>query len=175
MHVLVILPGNNVKNQKWGEAVAEYYGNQFDEAFLQIYDHWKTGEETMEFAKEIKKLADKIAGWPEGTSVTVFAKSSGALLALLAIKQGVFRPEKCVFFGIPFDLAAQTIFKDDWTPLQDFHIPTITFHNDEDPIANYSFTKKAIEEKGNTNIKLITTRGNDHGYFDFPLYDPYLS
>lgn len=174
MHTLIILPGNSVKNRKWGEAVAEHYSEQFDETFMLIYDHWETGEETMEFSKEVKKIEKQVNDWPNSTDITIIAKSSGALLALLAIKQGVVAPVRCVFFGIPFDLASQTVFKNNWSSLQDFSIPTIAFHNDDDPVADYTFTKKTIEEKGSNNIKLITTHGNDHGYFDFPLYDPYL-
>lgn len=174
MHILIILPGNSVKNRQWGEAVVEHYREQFDATFMLTYDHWETGEETMEFSKEVKKIEKQVKDWPNSTDITIIAKSSGALLALLAINQGVVVPAKCVFFGIPFDLASQTIFKNDRSPLQDFNIPTIAFHNDDDPVADYAFTKKIIEEKGSGNIKLITTHGNDHGYFDFPLYDPYL-
>ena len=174
MHALIILPGNSVRNKKWGEAVSEYYGRNFDLVYVQNYDHWQVEDGQMDFDKEIKKLKDKIEELHLGSNITIFAKSAGSILAILAITKGVILPARCVFFGIPFDWAFTDIFTNQ-NQLADFRVSTIAFHNDDDPVADYAFTKKTIEEKGSGNIKLITTHGNDHGYFDFPLYDPFLN
>jgi hypothetical protein len=89
MHTLIILSGNSVRNKKWGESVSDYYGRNFDLVYAQDYDHWQVEDGQMDFEKEIKKLKDKIEEMRVGSVITIFAKSSGALLSLLAIRQGV--------------------------------------------------------------------------------------
>jgi len=174
MKKLIILPGNSVKNKEWGKAVYEYYGKEFDTVYMQFYDHWENGQLAIDFEKEIKKLQKEISKNSKETSITIFAKSAGSILAIMATNKIKILPSKSIFFGMPLDWACKEVFDNDLTPLKNFNIPTIAFHNDKDPIASYEFTKDIIENKSNGNIKLVTTKGSDHGYFDFTFYDDFL-
>lgn len=170
MRHLIVLPGNSLKNKAWGELMLAEYRAQFDSAFMLEYDHWVSGEAAIDFGREEQKLRAHVAALPPLTEIVLFAKSAGSLLAFLAIHHGAMKPVSCVFFGIPFDLAATDICKDDWSPVDAFSIPAIAFHNAADPTANYEFTKTTLETHA-PNIMLITTHETDHWYGDTPTYD----
>ena len=169
MKKLIVLSGNSQRNQAWGEGVVEHFGPWFDAVYMQYYDHWEHGEQEMNIEAELAKL--KAAVNDDGVMYYVFAKSIGSLLSLLAIDQGYFKPEKCVFFGMPLELAAEGVFAGDWAPLRHFSIPTIAFHNDQDPIS-YEHTKSALAEHGSGSIELITREGDNHDYTEFAEFEP---
>jgi hypothetical protein len=102
--------------------------------------------------------------------VVVMAKSAGSLLTFVAVKEGVLNPIKCIFFGIPFDLAVKDLFKDDWSPVSSFTIPAIAFHNEADPTADYRYTAATLAQHA-PHITLITTNESDHWYGDIKTYD----
>ncbi len=173
MRHLIILSGNSRKNQRWGEAAAEHYQSKFDSCYLSEYDHWLSGEPNLDFAVEESKLKLHVQSLAAGTKITILAKSAGSLLTFLAIHHGAIRPQRCIFFGIPFDLAAEGIFKDRWAAVDDFSIEALAFHNVADPTAGYEFTR-SILERHTPGIKLIATHEMDHWYGDFATYDKYL-
>lgn len=168
MRHLVVLPGNSLRNRDWGIACANYFGPKFDSVYMQEYDHWQTGERDNDVERELTKLEAAVADLDD--EIYVLAKSIGSLLILLAVHRGFLKPEKCVFFGMPLELASKQLFKDDWSPLSTFSIPTIAYHNDEDPIS-YSFTSQALAEQGARSIRLITLKGDNHDYLDFKEYE----
>lgn len=170
MRHLIVLPGNSVKNKAWGELMLKHYSEQFDSVCMVSYDHWESGEANIHFAREEEKIKEYVSSLPSGSEVTVFAKSVGSLLAFLSISHGAIAPAHCVFFGIPFDMAADILFKDSWAPVDSFTVPAIAFHNVEDPTTSYSFTKNALMEHA-SHIKLITTHEADHWYGDVTTYD----
>ncbi len=173
MRHLVILPGNSPKNQAWGELMLEAYTSQFDSAYMLKYDHWVSGEANIDFVREEEKLRAHVAQLPLGVDVVLMAKSAGSLLAFLAIHHGALTPSRCVFFGIPFDLAADGLFKNEWSSVMSFAIPAIAFHNIEDPITSYEFTKSILETYA-PHITLITTHEADHWYGDTDTYKNFL-
>lgn len=170
---LIVLSGNSLKNKAWGEAVVEHYGSRFDSVFMLQYDHWESGESNINFWREVEKLRVHSATLAPDTKVVVFAKSAGSLLAMLAVAAGAIAPARCVFFGIPFDLAATDMFKDNWSAVDNFVIPAIAFHNEADPTTSHTFTKTTLENHA-PQIALITTQESDHWYGDFVTYDPYI-
>jgi len=174
MRHLIILSGNSLKNKAWGELVQSECGPQFDSVYLQQYEHWVSGEQNINFEVEQATLAAHVVTMPVDTEIILFAKSAGSLLAFLAIAAGVVTPSRCVFFGIPFDLAAVDLFKNDWTILNVFKIPAIAFHNQDDPTTSYEFTKTTIEKYA-PHIKLLTTNETDHWYGDFTTYSQHLN
>lgn len=171
MKTLLIFPGNSLRNREWLYAAGEYYVEKqwADEMYLHEYDHWQSEEPEIDMEAELEKLAAVVSLHEAGTQYLVFAKSIGSLLTLLAVQRGIIAPEKCVFFGMPLELASEALFKDDWTPLEMFQVPAIAFHNDEDPIS-YPFTKAALAEHA-PEIKLITRQGDNHNYTEFPEFD----
>ncbi len=169
MRHLIVLPGNSLKNKAWGELMLAEYATQFDSAFMLEYDHWESAEATINFTKEEEKLRAHVVTLPADTEVVLMAKSAGSLLAFLAIWHGAITPNYCVFFGIPFDLAADNLFKDDWSPVDSFAIKSIAFHNLADPTTSYEFTKSILAEHA-PRITLITTNEADHWYGDVNNY-----
>src|SRR5690606_26948299 len=161
MNKLIILPGNSVKNKAWGEAVAARFGGWFDEVYLQSYDHWESGEENIDFEVELAKLGAAAKAAAPETTFYIFAKSAGSLLALLAIQRGLVAPAQCVFFGMPLEWADRDVFRGDWSPLSDFRVPILAFHNEHDPVANYTFTKDALTAHVPESTQLVTAAGDN--------------
>ena len=167
---LIILPGNNVTNQTWGELVRDYYGPQFTSVHLVEYEHWAKEEPIIDFDVELVKLREREQSLFPGEQTVVMAKSAGALLAFVASAEGIIAPDACVFFGIPFAMAADDIFKDDWSAVSNLTVPGVAFHNRQDPTADYRYTQAVLAEH-TPQIELITTAGDDHWYGDFSHYD----
>jgi len=170
MQHLIVFPGNSLKNKAWGELILEHFSSQFDSAFMLSYDHWESGEANIDFAREEEKIRQHVDALPAGTEIILFAKSVGSLLAFLAIHHGALTPARCAFFGIPFDLASENIFKESWGPVDNFKIPAVALHNLEDPTTNYEFAKAALAAHA-PHIKLVTTGEADHWYGDVATYD----
>lgn len=139
---------------------------------MQSYDHWESGEPHINFKSEMTKLEQLVKGSSADTEWVVFAKSIGSILSFLSVDRGLLSPKQCVFFGIPFDLASEVVFKDDWLAVANFSVPSIAFHNLDDPTASHDFTERIITEHNPDYITLITTKGNTHDYLGFSEYEP---
>lgn len=175
MQHLLILPGNNVTNRTWGEVMLAHYGPQFGSARMASYEHWDTGEKTLDFDVELVKLRElQTAPLFDAAELVVMAKSAGALLAFVAAAEGVLAPTKAIFFGIPFDMAAEGIFHEDWSAVQNFIAPTLAFHNEADPTTGHSYTEATLRQYLPT-AQFVTTHGTDHWYGDTDVYDPYIT
>ena len=170
MRHLIILSGNSLKNKGWGELMLAEYGLRFDTAFMLDYDHWTSGESNINFTTEEAKLSAYVSTLPPYAEIVIFAKSAGSLLAFTAIAHGVLKPIKCVFFGIPFDMAADNLFKNNWGAVDTFTIPAIALHNTDDPTTSYEVTKQTLIEH-NPGITLIETGESDHWYGDIITYN----
>lgn len=170
MRHVIVLAGNSLKNKGWGELILAEYSLRFDSACMLEYDHWMSGESNINFAAEEAKLATYVSSLPPYAEIVLFAKSAGSLLAFTAIAHGVLTPIKCVFFGIPFDMAADNLFKDNWEAIDNFAIPAIAFHNTDDPTTKYEFTKDTLANH-NPAITLVTTDEADHWYGDIVTYN----
>lgn len=174
MRHLIVLPGNSLKNKAWGELMLRHYSSRFDSSFMLEYDHWASGEANIDFAKEEEKLRAHIAALPQGTEIILFAKSAGSLLAFLAIHHRAVAPSRVVFFGIPFDLAAEDLFAEDWSAVDSFLPPALAFHNTDDPTTSYVFTRETLAVHA-PHITRITTYEGDHWYGDTVTYDTHLA
>jgi hypothetical protein len=170
---LIVLPGNSLKNKAWGELMLETFGSRFDSVYMLAYDHWESGESLINFEREEAKLREHVTSLPPETQITLYAKSAGSLLAFLSIAHGVIHPARCAFFGIPFDLAAEGVCKDDWSIVDTFTIPAVAFHNVADPTTSYEYTKEILTTYA-PHIELITTHELDHWYGDIATYTPHL-
>ncbi|MCA9355330.1 hypothetical protein KC865_02155 [Candidatus Kaiserbacteria bacterium] len=168
MKKLLILPGNSKLNEIWGEACARFFHKDFAYIYLMRYEHWIT-EGPINIPLEIEKIANTVKDGEADDEWYVCAKSIGSIVTLLATKEKAIEPKKCIFFGMPLDIADEEAFNDDWSPLSDFSVPMLVFHNDEDPVASNEFTKTKLEEMGQ-NVKFIQLSGTDHTYRDFSSY-----
>lgn len=151
----------------------QHYGPQFDTATMQSYEHWDNDDPVIDFDVELVKLRERTSPLFADVELTIMAKSAGALLAFVAVAEGILKPAQCVFFGIPFDLAAEGIFKDDWSAVENFRIPAIAFHNQNDPTADYRFTMATLAQYA-PSVRFITTPEEDHWYGNTDLYDASL-
>lgn len=169
MKKLLVLAGGSQRNQVWGEACAEACRDEFDMTFFIHYDHWAEGEKNINFETELEKIAATVEGTGEESEWYIFAKSIGSILTLKAVGEKVIEPSKCVFFGMPLNLVADSMLEPDWKLLSDFSIPSIEFHNDSDPTADYAFTTEKLDEYAKS-IKIETLAGDNHDYLDFDSY-----
>lgn len=167
MKKLIVLPGGSPRNKAWADTCAEHFASWFDDVHVQYYDHWESGNYELDENVELPKLKKAV---DEEVETYVFAKSIGSILTLLAVKEGVIKPEKCVFFGMPLELVAGSFFKDDWSALSDFPVLAIAFHNDNDPIS-YDFTKQTLLDHAPAHLKFITKVGDNHNYTEFRDYE----
>lgn len=174
MRHLIILPGNSAKNAAWGELMRDHYAPYFDSASVHAYAHWATAGGTIDFAAEQAVLARQVAELPAGVTITIFAKSAGALLTFLAVDAGVVTPAFTTFFGIPFDLAAKQLFATTWQPVASFSLPAVAFHNVADPVASYDYTCAVLQAEAPL-IPVVTTHETDHWYGDTATYDRTLA
>lgn len=168
MKKLLVLPGNSPRNKDWGEGCVAAYGGWFDASEVLSYDHWRTGEKWIDIETELEKIKVLVATEPE-TEWYISAKSIGTLLALLVIHRKVIAPHRCIFFGMPLDGASENLFKDSWEPLASLRVPTLAFHNENDPTAGFEFTKQILGEH-NPTVEFVVLPGDNHDYLDFVEY-----
>jgi hypothetical protein len=170
MKNLLVLAGGSERNRAWGEACVLAYRDWFDMTFFPQYDHWATGEKNLDFPIELQKIKDTVVGAGAGTWY-VIAKSIGSVLATKAIANGLVAPERCVFFGMPLNLVADSVFAGDFSLLRSLTMPVFAYHNDQDPTANYEFTKATLATEA-PGVHLQTLVGDNHDYLDFATYEP---
>jgi hypothetical protein len=170
MKNLLVLAGGSPRNQAWGESCAEYFKAAYDFTHFVHYDHWGSGEPNLNIEAELKKIAEIVKGSGTGVEWYIFAKSIGSILALKAVERTIIAPEKCIFFGMPFSVVADSVLKNDWSLLTDFKVPAVAFHNDNDSTATYEYTKEQLATYAST-ITLETLSGTNHDYLDFASYD----
>lgn len=170
MKNLLVLAGGSERNRAWGEACAEAYRGWFDMTFFPHYNHWATGEKNLDFPTELQKIKDTVAGAGTGDWY-IIAKSIGSVLATKAIADGIITPTRCVFFGMPLNLVADSVFAGDFSPLKALTMPVLAYHNDQDPTANYEFTSATLATHA-PSVQVETLSGDNHDYLDFADYAP---
>lgn len=175
MRQLIVLPGNSPQNEAWGDVAVGHTHVWFEHVHAQAYDHWETSEQWIDMERELTKLGETVAAAPTDAEFVIFAKSVGSILTFEAVHRGIIAPVRCAFFGIPFDMAAERYFAADWSAVDTFSVPSVAFHNRNDPTADHDITGKTIEQHAAGVIMFVSTDGDDHAYFDFATYEPYLT
>jgi len=171
MKNLLVLAGGSERNRAWGEGCADAYCGWFDTTVFLQYDHWETGEKNLDFPLELQKIKHTVAGaGPEGEWY-VIAKSIGSVLATKASADGILTPVRCVFFGMPLNLVADSVFAGDFSPLRSLTMPVMAYHNDNDPTAHHDFTATTLATYA-PSVLVRTLSGNNHDYLDFATYAP---
>ena len=167
MKNLLILAGGSTRNLAWGEACSTFFKNDFDSVYFMHYNHWQIEESNLDFERETKKIINLVR--KNNGEWYIFAKSIGSILAIRAVIDRAIEPTQCVFFGMPLNLVAEPIFNNNWSVLEQFKVPTVAFHNVNDPTADYLFAAEIIPQFAKT-IKVIEKQGDTHSYQDFNLY-----
>ena len=101
----LLAPGNAAQNANWIQAVADTLAlsckiNQ--ESILTLnYKHWKTDQEIIDFNYELNTLRTLKLD----ALTTVFAKSAGIILIMLAVINNIIKAKRFVFTGFPYYFA----------------------------------------------------------------------
>jgi hypothetical protein len=162
MHI-IYLSGGSVKNKDWIEAVKENF-DKFSTGDILYYDHWKTGDENLNFQVELKKLKELTKGKKD---YSIFSKSIGSVLALNSIYNKLINPQELAVCGHPYKLAKDLNFQiDDY--LKFLTIPSVFIQNEFDPLFSYVELEKVL--KNNSPVNYFLQKNPDlktHDYDDY--------
>lgn len=159
---LILLPGNNWRNQAWIEQVHKTVAPDFDQVWVQYYDNWKARTALLNMDLETEELANKARDFGK---YCILAKSAGVLLAMKAIKEGKIKPEKCVFVGTAIRWGLEQGWPvDEW--VKGYSIPTLFVQRSEDQVMTFGELRHALDKAGATNFRLVELPGRSHHYED---------
>ncbi|MDP1694529.1 MAG: hypothetical protein Q8L34_03235 [Candidatus Woesearchaeota archaeon] len=154
---VVLLPGNSKENKAWIEEIEKTLKKECATKVI-YYEHWKTGEETINIEAEVKKLEQVVV--KEGV---IFAKSAGCLVVLKGIAEKRINPKKCIFAGVSVRWAeSKNIPIKEW--LKKNKIPTVILQKTEDPAIHVSELRILLQELKVENYTMKEIPGNDHHY-----------
>lgn len=166
---LVMCSGNSPRNRDWILEVDARVGSNFDQTYVQDYQHWQTGNEWIDLPHELPLLA-KAA---EGLGIYgVFAKSIGTVLTVQALEKQLIKPKFLLFCGIPLGYIV-----DEYPQFAEVlaaqQIPVAIIHNDEDKVGTSQAVLDYFGEafKHHPDYRLIETHGNSHDYEDYTLIE----
>jgi len=152
---IIYLAGNSLNNKSWIERVKTEF-DKFSEGEILNYDHWISGEKSINLENESKKLEELVK---DKNDYYVFAKSIGSVLALKGIYEGYFKPTKMVICGHPF----RALPNNDY--LTSLKIPTTFIQNEFDPVFGFEELEIILKKNDPTNYQLIKNSNNDtHDY-----------
>ena len=154
---VILLPGNSKENKAWIEEIEKTLKKECTTEVI-YYEHWKTGEETIDIEAEVKKLEQVVV-----KEDFIFAKSAGCLVVLKGIAEKRIHPKKCMFAGVPVRWSEKNNL-----PIQEWlkknKIPTIIVQKTEDPAIHVSQLKILLQELKVENYTIEEIPGNDHHY-----------
>lgn len=158
MFKIILLPGNGAHNRDWIERIQKEIGGT-----IQYYDHWISGEPTIDLTVEVEKLVRSAQGQP----IAVFAKSAGCLVLLKAAKEQGVLISNAVFVGIPIPWGEE-LGLPVRTWLKEWERPTLFIHKEQDPVIPAQDLKALISERH----QMLVLPGDDHDYEELEKYVP---
>ncbi len=157
---LIILPGNDWRNQVWTEEIEQLVKEDFEKTWVQHYDNWGTHTLLLDPEMEMKNLAQKAQDFGE---FVIFAKSAGTLLAMKAVTEGKIKPVKCMFVGTAIRWGmTQGWPVESW--VKGYNLPTLFIQKKDDPIMRFADLKQELEKLEVKNYKLVEIPGDSHHY-----------
>ncbi len=160
---IIYIAGNSLRNKDWIEKVKSKF-DSFSTGKILYYDHWTTEAGFIDFEKESIKLSELVKDMDE---YCVFAKSVGTALALKTISEGMFKPKKAIFCGVPYGVAKKEGIAID-SILTGLSVPVIFVQNESDPVCSHDDLEKVLEKNKPRQHQLIKNAGNDtHSYEDY--------
>lgn len=162
---LILLAGNSISNKEWIEEVEASLKPFFTKTEVHYYQHWSTGDELIDFEKELELLSEDAKDFGQ---YVIFAKSAGTLLTLKGVKEGKLQPVKCIFAGTAINWGREKNFSvDEW--LENYSIPTLFIEKTNDPACSFEDLAKLLENKSVKNYSLKEITGSNHHYEDIEL------
>ena len=168
MH-LFLLGGNSQKNWEWIRNVSEELDSLFSDSTMQYYGWWgedRDFEET-DIALESEKLSRLIANTNDD-DYAIFAKGTGAIIAITSIKEHQLKPTACFFFGLAVKETegSSAPLK---TLLMNWNIPTLFAQNSDDPKGPMKTLRPVIANCNAINFETAEYPGSTHKYIRFEL------
>lgn len=162
---LILLAGNSISNKEWIEEVESSLKPLFTTTKIHYYKHWSTGDELIDFDKELELLSE---GTKDFNQYVIFAKSVGTLLTLKGVKENKLQPIKCIFVGTAINWGRERNFTvDKW--LGNYSIPTLFIEKTNDPACSFKDLVELLKDKSVKNSALKEIPGSDHHYEDIEL------
>lgn len=162
---LLLLSGNSLSNKPWIEKVERKLKDLFDKTTVIYYRHWEENKPVIQLELEMNRLKEVTDGVKD---LVIFAKSVGAVLTIKSVMDGLVRPVKCVFVGLPLLWAKdRDIDVAKW--VENYKIPTLFIQQDKDPYLSYDELEKFLKDRKVSNYKLSKVPGHDHDYTDLDL------
>ncbi|OGC82056.1 MAG: hypothetical protein A2V81_02795 [Candidatus Abawacabacteria bacterium RBG_16_42_10] len=160
---LILLPGNSRKsNEQWIKDVAEAVKDSFTSNYIHTYQHWQEEEGGIDYDMELTSLVEEVKKFD---TYAIFAKSAGAILAMIGIDKGLLHPQKCIFTGTAIAFA-QSLRIDIEAILQRYQVPTLFIQKTDDPAYPFLDLKDILIKSKTKNYELLEIPGYDHDYND---------
>lgn len=157
---LLLLSGESILNKAWIENVAQTLKPLFAQVTILYYDHWQTGQGTIDLEKEYSKLISVAKDFGD---YVIFAKSIGTVLAVRGIYEHKLNPVKCVFVGPAFLMGESTITGfQNW--IEGYSLPTLFVTKTNDPVAPASQLRDLLEKYHVQNFQFVEIPGDNHKY-----------
>lgn len=162
---LILFSGNSLIHKEWIEEVEKTLKPLFDKTYIQYYKHWDDEAEVIYLDKELNEAKKVISDYQ---NYVIFGKSAGTLLALKGISEGVFKPQSCVFVGLPVSWGRSYGFNvDDW--IYKLDVPTLFIQKSKDPVMSYDDLVTYLDEREVNKYHTVELEGDDHYYDDLDL------
>lgn len=156
---IILLGGISFKNKAWIEEVDKELKPDFETKIL-YYDHWETGKEEMDFAREEEKLTEMAQGLND---YAMLAKSGGSWITLKAAAEGKISPQKLVLVGPAWNWARNNGF-DPTMLARRVTVPVLAVDKTSDPSLPFDQLKAETETAGLNNFRLEEVAGDNHNY-----------
>jgi hypothetical protein len=159
---IIILAGNSLHNKEWAEELAKNL-KSLGNCYVQNYRHWETGEKSIDFEYEIKKLSEYVKGKEDYVLV---GKSAGAIAILEALSRKVVSPKKCVLMGLPIKTAKGNG-EELKNAIQSSNIRKEFIQNDNDPYGAAKSVKDMLISLKIKDYSFTETKGDTHDYTNY--------
>lgn len=148
-----VLPGIDPKTEQWANSLIQELRIDRSTATVQRYLHWQSDTGHVNREKEIERLK-------RCTMDLLIGKSLGVGLGLRAIIQGIIKPEKAVFIGVPLTSLIQQG-HDLQSMVDAADVTSLYIQQTDDPLGSARSLGKTLPDS-----QIIEVPGSDHQYAD---------
>ena len=158
---MLLFSGESISNKHWIETVAQTFSPLGPTKIL-YYNHWESGQDSIDFAKEYAKLSAFVEGVGD---YVIFAKSIGSVLVARGIYEGILHPQKCIFVG-PAWLVGERNIPEFKTWIENFSLPSLFITKTTDPVAPAAELTDLLAHAHVQNFQFVEIPGDNHKYED---------
>ncbi|MEI6237390.1 MAG: hypothetical protein WCP03_02210, partial [Candidatus Saccharibacteria bacterium] len=152
---LLLFGGNSIRNKDWINQCAKEFQPLFKICKVHHYEHWQKQEDSIDIPKELHNIALEVINF---NNYAVFAKSIGMILAARAIYEGIIKPQKCIFLGLPIG-----VINKDKNAISDYFKsikkPILFIQNNNDPVGSDEQVRNYLLEINPSDYSLELYQG----------------